>query len=187
MRTLILSLVLALTTFSFAQGDQTIPQTFLQKLTSHCGKAYKGKIVSQPIPEDFQDKELIMYVMECSEELVKIPFFVGDDLSRTWVLSLEGGRVKLKHDHRAPDGTPEEETMYGGTATNTGLEHVQFFPADQETSLMIPAASGNMWWITISDTVYSYNLKRVDSEREFNVIFDLSKPVKNTRKPWGYK
>lgn len=74
--------------------------------------------------------------------------------------------------------------MYGGTTTNTGNAHIQYFPADQETALHIPAAASNLWWVTIDDNEYSYNLQRAGSKTSFNVVFDLSKPVTTDKRAW---
>lgn len=170
----------------FCTKAQTLnsSQQFIQNLAQHCGKAYKGSIVSSPIPADFDNKELIMYVAACDKREVKIAFFVGDDLSRTWVFTLKGDRVELKHDHRQPNGQPDEITMYGGTTTNTGTEHIQYFPADQETALDIPAAASNLWWVTIDEKAYSYNLQRAGSKTSFNVVFDLTKPITTEKRAW---
>ncbi|MDM1379486.1 hypothetical protein [Myroides marinus] len=169
---------------SFAQSSTSNPQKFLASLREHCGKAYKGEIVSPNPPADFKDKELIMKVVSCKEKEVKISFFVGEDLSRTWVFTLEDGKVKLKHDHRHQDGTPDKVTMYGGTATNTGFADMQFFPSDQETVDMMSSIAGNVWWVTIKDNKYTYNLKRVDSTGFFSASFDLSNTVETDKMPW---
>lgn len=169
---------------SFAQSPTSNPQKFLASLSTHCGKAYKGEIVSPNPPADFKDKELIMRVVSCKEKEVKISFFVGEDLSRTWVFTLVDGKVKLKHDHRHQDGTPDKVTMYGGTATNTGFADMQFFPSDQETVDMMSSIAGNVWWVTIKDNKYTYNLRRADSSNQFSASFDLLNEVKTDKMPW---
>ncbi|MGL4585284.1 MAG: hypothetical protein ACRCVU_20195 [Flavobacterium sp.] len=185
MKNTLLALVICLFSLtSFAQKSTENPKKFLAALSAHCGKAYKGEIVSPNVPADFKDKELIMRVISCKEEEVKISFFVGEDLSRTWVFSLEDNKVKLKHDHRHKDGTPDDITMYGGTATNTGFADMQFFPADQQTVDMMQTIAGNVWWVTIKDNKYTYNLKRVDSNSFFSASFDLANEVKTDKMPW---
>ncbi|MHC5201717.1 hypothetical protein [Myroides sp. LJL119] len=175
--------VLSLCATYLVQAQEST-SSFMQELHKHCGKAYKGKIVSSPVPKDFENKELIMYVMQCTDDQVKIPFFVGEDLSRTWVFTQNGNQIELKHDHRKNDGTPDQVTMYGGTTSNSGSSNVQYFPADQFTADMISGAAANLWWVTIDDQVFSYNLKRVTSPNEFNVVFDLSKPIETDKRPW---
>lgn len=169
-----------------AQEPTENPQTFLDNLAKHCGKAYRGQITSDPVPADFENKELIMHVISCTEGQVKIPFYVGEDLSRTWIFTLKDNRIELKHDHRLEDGTPDRDTFYGGTTNNTGWSHFQVFPADQETTDLIPEAASNTWWVTISEDTYTYNLKRIGREGTFTARFDLTQPIETDKKPWGY-
>lgn len=161
-------------------------EQFWQKLKEHCGKSYAGTFDAENVPEDFKGKELVMYVMACEENVIKVPFHVGDDLSRTWVFTRTADGIELKHDHRLEDGSHDAVTMYGGTTSNSGLANVQFFPADQETSILIPDASGNMWWVTIDDNQYTYNLKRVNTPNHFRVAFDLTKEIPTPDRPWGH-
>jgi hypothetical protein len=171
--------------------DETIDPTGLDKfweaLSAYCGKAFEGELVSAPANDDFAGKKLVMHVLSCNDEFILIPFNVGENRSRTWILRREGDRVELKHDHRHEDGSDDEITMYGGTSTNSGLPHIQVFPADQQTLEMIPAAATNIWWITLKDNVYTYNLRRAGSDREFSVSFDLSKEVEIPAPSWGWE
>ncbi len=160
---------------------------FWDTLSSHCGKSFKGKITSEGKNDGFDGERLVMHVKKCSENELKIPFFVGENRSRTWVLTKQKDGIILKHDHRNGDGTPEELTMYGGKATNLGNSNMQFFPADQETSDMLPRATFNVWWITIDDTSFSYNLRVINSDRIFTVVFDLTKEVETPEAPWGWE
>lgn len=161
---------------------------FWEELRSHCGNAYEGKLDDSVKNDDFSGKKLVMFVRTCDENQITIPFYVGDDKSRTWVLTYENDRIKLKHDHRHEDGSEDEVTQYGGISTNSGLDSIQFFPADQETANLIPYASTNVWWITLDDSVFTYNLKRVGTDNPaFKVIFDLTKPVEAPGAPWGWE
>ncbi len=185
MKNIILSSLFAFNLFyAQAQTKDNFPKEFIQNLTNHCGKAYAGKITSNPIPTDFNEKELIMYVSSCNDKEVKISFFVGDDLSRTWIYTLKGDRIELKHDHRQPNGQPDEITMYGGTSSNTGNPNAQYFPADQETSSNIPAAAANIWWVTINNDIYTYNLQRLGSKNSFTVEFDITNPINTNKRAW---
>lgn len=165
---------------------QTNADQFFENLKKHCGKAYAGSMPGGASVKDFEGKQLVMQVRACESERIRIPFFVGDDRSRTWVLTRENGRIKLKHDHRHDDGTEDKVTQYGGTATNAGFAHMQIFPADQQTASLIDYASGNVWWITLSGTEFSYNLRRIGSDRFVSVVFDLTKEVEAPEAPWGW-
>lgn len=161
-------------------------QAFWDALLAHCGQAYLGTLEAKPAPADFAGKELKMYVMSCEENIIKIPFYVGEDRSRTWVLTKTAQGILLKHDHRLEDGSEDEDTMYGGLTSNTGSENVQFFPADQETTDLIPGAAANLWWITIDENQFSYNLRRVTGPNLFSVVFDLNNPIETPERPWGH-
>ncbi len=186
MKYLTILLFLAWSFAAFAQ-EKSPSETFWMNLAAHCGKAYEGKLVSPESDPRFAGK-LVMHVRSCEEGRLRIPFFVGEDRSRTWVLTMDrNDLIQLKHDHRHSDGTQDEVTQYGGMATNTGSATTQFFPSDQFTADLLPAAVGNVWWITVDETSFTYNLRRLGSDTLFSVKFDLTKPVEAPEAPWGWK
>jgi len=160
---------------------------FWNAIKSHCDKAYEGHLVLPKDDKDFGGKKLVMHVRSCSDTVIKIPFFVGEDKSRTWILTYKNDRISLQHDHRHKDGTEDAINFYGGIATNTGQSGLQTFSADQRTQQMIPAASSNIWWITIDDTTFTYNLRRLGTDRVFKVVMDITKPIETPQAPWGWR
>ncbi|CAM3817483.1 hypothetical protein FLCU109888_02960 [Flavobacterium cucumis] len=173
--------------FGFSQKEKGALQ-FWEHLKKHCGKSYEGTITAGGTANDaFSGKKLMMHVRSCAENQIKIPFFVGDDRSRTWILTLQNDVITLKHDHRHKDGSEDKITQYGGTSPNTGLPNIQIFPADQFTADLIHYASTNVWWITIDENSFTYNLKRIGSDRIFTVSFDLKKPITTPEAPWGWE
>lgn len=177
--------------FSLQLIAQEVPNSvlFWNTLKEHCGKAYEGKIIEGGKKGDgFMGEKLIMHVRSCEDNIIRIPFFVGEDKSRTWVFKLnEDKRISLKHDHRHKNGSEDKITQYGGSNPNTGLADIQFFPADQETASLIPYASNNVWWVIIDKTSFTYNLRRIGTDRFFSVKFDLTKEVDIPSAPWGNK
>jgi hypothetical protein len=171
--------------FTASAQEKFASEKFWETLSAHCGKAYEGKLVTPESDPRFAGK-LVMHVRSCEDGTLRIPFFVGDDRSRTWVLTMENDQIQLKHDHRHADGSEDEVTQYGGMATNTGSASTQFFPADQFTADMLPAAVGNVWWITVDETSFTYNLRRLGADTHFSVRFDLTKPVETPAAPWGW-
>ena len=122
--------------FTVIAQESTPSQKFWDNLKAHCGKAYEGKLVTPESDPRFSGK-LVMHVRSCEDGTLRIPFFVGEDRSRTWVLTMDDqGLIQLKHDHRHEDGSEDQVTQYGGMASNTGSETTQFFPADQFTVLV---------------------------------------------------
>lgn len=193
MKILVAIVFLAGVSFAQSLAPNEIFWTELQKL---CGKAFAGSIVADTSPSpDFTGKAMVMHVRSCEKDRIRIPFFVGENRSRTWVLTKKATRIELKHDHRHEDGTPDRVTWYGGTTTNPGEPTRQFFPADEETTRVVarpagnaPSAAANIWWIDlVSGDHFSYNLRRLGGDRLFTVKFDITKPVAAPPAPWGWK
>lgn len=170
-----------------AVNAQNGADAFWSQLQSLCGNAYGGTLELPASDDQFSGKALVMHVRSCEPNVIKIPFFVGEDRSRTWVLTKSDGRITLDHDHRHEDGSPDAITMYGGATTNSGQPNLQIFPAHGWTRDMIPAASSNVWWITIDEKSFTYNLRRLGTERVFRVVFDLSTQVTTPEAPWGWE
>lgn len=163
-------------------------QIFWDELKKLCGNAYAGSVAAAPADDTtFKDKALVMHVRSCEKDRIRIPFFVGTDRSRTWVLTRKKGRIELRHDHRHEDGKPDAVTMYGGWTTSVGMPTRQMFPADDKTVQVIAAAATNVWWIDVVPGEYfSYNLRRLGVERYFSIKFDLKKTMAEPEAPWGW-
>jgi len=154
-------------------------QAFYTNLSKLCGKSFRGTTVFPASDKDpFAGKELTMHVTTCSDTTIRIPFHVGEDKSRTWVIRKMEEGLQLKHDHRHEDGTPDEVTMYGGVAPETGSANELRFPADAFTAQLIPAAATNEWTLLLSPDgkTFSYILKR-DNQLRFRADFDLTQPL----------
>lgn len=176
--------------------DQVAPapaDAFMAALASHCGQAFAGKVrVDVPESPDnaFAGKPLVMHVRECREGELRIPFHVGTDRSRTWVITRTAAGLRLKHDHRHEDGSPDESTMYGGDTAQAGTAVRQAFPVDAESIAMfgrlgMPASVTNTWAIEIvPGQQFVYELSRPGG-RLFQVEFDLTRPVPLPPAPWG--
>lgn len=187
-----LSTALLLTLAAAAQAQsvqRSAVDIFWEDLSKLCGKAFGGTVIAAPADDTtFKDKTLLMHVRACEKDRIRIPFVVGTDRSRTWVLTRKNGRIELRHDHRHEDGKPDKVTMYGGWTTSGGMPTRQMFPADQQTVDVVPAASTNVWWIDLNPgESFAYNLRRMGSERYFSIKFDLKTTVKAPEAPWGWK
>lgn len=168
-----------------APGD-----AFWQALSTLCGQAFEGRVVEGTAPGDaaFASQRLLMHVRECDALQMRIPFHVGDDRSRTWVVTRqpEGG-LRLKHDHRHADGSEDAITQYGGDTAVASAALSQDFHADAHTARLIPAAATNIWTMGVSadGTRFTYALRREAEGRRFRVDFDLTRPVAPPPPPWG--
>lgn len=189
-RTALLSLLL----LSVASPALAAPaDEFLARLSGLCGKAFAGTVTASSNPNDpFTGQRLVMHVRECSVDGVRIPFHVGEDRSRTWVITRTATGLRLKHDHRHADGAEDKVTQYGGDTAAPGSAGRQEFPADAFSKEMFrrenlpPGAQENVWAVEVEPgKAFTYELSRPG--RLFRATFDLTKPVDPPPAPWGAK
>lgn len=183
------------TTEPAATAETSPVDAFLAAFDFHCGQAFAGKIVANEpaAPDDpFAGQALVMHIRECGESEVKVPFHVGEDRSRTWVLTRTESGLRLKHDHRHQDGSPDAVTMYGGDTATAGTAIRQEFPVDAESIAMferagLAASVTNTWAMEIEQGHrFLYELSRPGG-RLFRVEFDLTAPVDAPPAPWGHE
>ena len=184
-------IVLAVLATSSCATPTAAPPTFFASLSTLCGKAFEGRIASPVVTADasFAGKRLVMHVRECSADTIRIPFHVGDDHSRTWVVTRTTAGYRLKHDHRHKDGSEDKVTQYGGDSITPVPAARQEFPADAFTKELLVregnvAGANNIWAVeVIPGRTFAYELRRPG--RFFRVEFDLIRPVAPPPPPWG--
>lgn len=196
------ALVLALAGCVSVPGPGAPADAFLAGIAAHCGKSYAGRIVAnrppQAAPDPFEGKALVMHVRGCADTTrrIEIPFHVGDDHSRTWILTRTASGLRLKHDHRHRDGSNDAVTMYGGDTARAGSATRQEFPVDAESIAMFQREGRNVsvtntWAMEIHPAMFAYELSRPHGAlnpdgRMFRVEFDLTRPVPTPPTPWGW-
>jgi hypothetical protein len=165
---------------------------FFAALSSVCGKAFGGRIVAnQPAqPNDpFVGQTLILHVRTCEPDRLLAPFHVGEDRSRTFIITRIGDRLRFKHDHRHQDGTEDVLTMYGGDSTTAGTATRQEFPVDAFSKALFTrekreVSNTNVWAMEVHPgKSVIYELARPG--RLFRVEFDLTKTVPLPPPAWG--
>ena len=185
--------IAALSAFALAScaTPSAPPRDQFDRIGTLCGKAFEGRIVSPPVAADasFAGQRLVMHVRDCSPTAIRIPFHVGDDHSRTWVVTRTDRGLRLKHDHRHRDGSEDKVTQYGGDSTVPGTATRQEFPADAFTKALLVregnvAGAANVWALEVAEgRTFAYELRRPG--RFFRVEFDLTRPVAPPPPPWG--
>jgi hypothetical protein len=177
----VVSSVVAMATQATPTGE------FWSRVQALCGKAYEGKVIEAPASDTtFAGKRLVMHVRTCGADAIRIPFHVGEDRSRTWVITRPAGTLRLKHDHRHEDGSEDKVTQYGGDArAGASAERVEF-GADAHTVSLIPEAKTNVWTIElVPGRTFVYALRREGTDRRFRIEFDLTREVPPPPAPWG--
>lgn len=174
------------------QAGRAPAERFFDALSTLCGKAFAGRIVdntpAQP-NDPFEGQRLVIHVRTCTADRALVPFHVGEDRSRTFVITRLGDRLRFKHDHRHQDGSPDVFTMYGGESVAAGTSTRQEFPVDDESKALFTrekreVSNTNTWAMEIHPgRMLAYELSRPG--RLFRVEFDLTKPVDAPPPPWG--
>lgn len=179
---LAISIVFGFSNNAFASDPQT---QFYNNLKSICGHSYLGT-VSQSNESDttWRQARIVIHAPSCDADMsegIRIPLHVGEDKSRTWIVSKTETGLRLKHDHRHDDGTPDDVSMYGGDTAHMGSATKQSFPVDEFSKTMfvengLDVSVTNTWTLSVMPgQKLSYNLSRPG--RLFQVDFDLSKPI----------
>jgi len=163
---------------------------FFTNLRALCGQSFAGRVVTTDAADaQFASQPLVMQVRDCSDDEIRVPFHVGENRSRTWVITRTPEGLRLKHDHRHEDGSEDVLTQYGGDTANAGAAERQEFPADEFSRTLfvnnnIPQSVTNVWAVEVRPGVnFVYELRRPN--RHFRVEFDVTRPVAAPPPPWG--
>lgn len=172
------------------EQETAAPADLFEALSAYCGQAFAGGVDSDdPLDAGWVGQTLVMHVRECSEDELRIPLHLGEDRSRTWVVTRTGAGYRLKHDHRHEDGSEDVLTQYGGDSSLVDGLRIEF-PADEFSRDLfvregIPDSAQNTWMMEIEGETFTYGLDRPG--RSFRAVFDLSEPVAAPPAPWGFE
>lgn len=164
-------------------ADPAAPaDTFFQRMSTLCGKSFAGKLIAgNESDTSFATADLRAHARECSEREIRIAFDVGDDGSRTWIITRTDGGLRLKHRHMLKDGTEDPVSQYGGDTVSGGTASRQEFPVDAYSQAMFTkegreVSNTNVWAFEVEPgQALVYELARPG--RLFRVSFDLAKPL----------
>lgn len=169
-----------------AGAAERAADAFFERLRELCAQSFAGRVeVDRPpptAPDPFAGKLLRMHVGSCRDDELRLPFDVGDDRSRIWVLRRSAAGLRLIHEHRHEDGSADRLTGYGGASRSGGNPSRQEFPADAESIALFraegrAASISNVWALEFAaEQQFVYELARPDG-RLFRVVFDLRRPL----------
>ena len=169
----------------------TASDAWFGALSQHCGNAYAGKLTYEPEGDDMLTgtETLIVHFRECSDSLIKAPFHIElEDAqdwnrSRTWIFTKHADNLELRHDHRNPDGTDDEVTMYGGFSRDEGTAIRHEFKSEPRS---LESGVFRGWRIEVVPGVrYTYGTIQ-DTTWTWRIDFDLSTPIEAPPAPWGF-
>ena len=182
-RAVLIGLAALLAACATAPSASSPQAEFFGSVRALCGQSFAGRVVTtDPVDSVFATADLRVEGVSCTADEVRLRFHVGEDHSRTWVLTRYREGLQLKHDHRHEDGSPDIITNYGGLAVEgSGSRRRQAFPADAESQALFLAndravSVDNVWGMEIHPgRMFAYELRR--EGRFFRVEFDLTRPA----------
>lgn len=168
------------------QSQPSPSDAFFENMQTICDRTVEGQVISdQEVDAQWRAATLVVGPVSCESDVIRMPLAVGDDHSRTWVLSETDEGLLFRHEHIEPDGTPSPVTQYGGLAASGGTATQQAFPADASTKANftengIARSNTNIWTLSLEGDELRYSLARPATEaepaRDFRAVFDLSDP-----------
>lgn len=165
--------------------------SFFANLRQQCGNAYAGRLTLEPPGDEMLTgtERLIVHFRQCGADTLLLPFHIEKeatatwDRSRTWMYMRTPDGLELRHDHRRPDGSPDDNTMYGGHTEDAGTANRQEFVLVERRA---PDGALLGWRVEIEPGVrYTYGTIR-GGDWTWRVDFDLSGTVPPPPAPWGH-
>lgn len=176
--TLPLTVALLLTACNSAPSA---PQAeFWERLQTLCGQSFPGEIVSTDEADaDWRKEQIIAGPVECKAGEVRMPLAVGEDASRTWIITRDGDTLELRHKHLLKDGSLDPVTAYGGYGAENSSGSRVNFPADQSTKDIfdregIPVSKANIWAMEVRPDADLFAYEMARPNRFFRIEFDTS-------------
>jgi hypothetical protein len=168
---------------STSAPESTAADRFFNSFSRYCGQSFAGKLVAGDASDSaFAKADMRAHVAVCEAAKIEIKFDVGEDRSRTWIISKTETGLRLKHRHMLKDGTEDPVSQYGGDTADGGSATRQQFPVDGFSKAMFTkegrtVSNTNVWAFDIEPgKSFTYELSRPN--RLFRVAFDLTKPMK---------
>ncbi|MBF2054467.1 MAG: hypothetical protein IGS03_13535 [Candidatus Sericytochromatia bacterium] len=163
-------------------SPRTKASAFFVRMHQLCGQAFEGQVIkSHPGDTLWQTARILLHVDSCKAGKIHMALHVGKDRSRSWLLSLTEGQLRLQHEH-VINGIPAPHSDYGGNANPVlGSASSQTFPADAAALALfrqhrMPASADILWQLAFLDSHHlAYRFSR--PQRDFQLHFDLSQPV----------
>jgi len=163
-------------------------EIFWQRLSALCGQAFAGYLTVGTEESDraFGESDMTMHVRDCNEQEIRIPFAVGENRSRTWVVRATEAGLSLHHRHVDESGRSAAPDNYGGNTATEGSMRRQEFVVNEATKAQLPETRFNVWAMeVVPGKTFAYELQRPQEERYFRVEFDLDQPIETPPAPWG--
>lgn len=158
-------------------------EAFWSNLELFCGRAFAGEATNMREGDArrrglYEGYPMVAHFRQCLDGELRIPGHMGEDRSRTWILTQVDGGLDLRHDHREEDGSDSETTMYGAATSAPGTALRQEFTREGQRG----------YWVLeiVPGERFSYGNHDGDTWL-VRFDFDLNEPVDAPPAPWGWE
>ncbi len=171
------------------QEPDDVYAAFMANLAAVCGQAFEGEVLDAPDTDDAFNPgdHMIMHIRECAPDEIRVPVWMGDDASRTFVFTTHPQGLDVRHDHRHSDGRPEPNTLYGAASAHPPIAEEP--PSATRMEFKRETEEGvRTGWIAEflpDEELFLYGTQR-NGEWRHHFEFDLSQTVDIPGDPWGY-
>jgi hypothetical protein len=155
---------------------------FFERMSALCGKSFNGKLAAGDDSDaSFANAQMQAHVRTCTHREIQISFDVGEDRSRTWIITRIDSGLRLKHRHMLKYGTEDPVSQYGGDTAQQGTATRQEFPVDAYSKALFTkegrtVSNANVWAFELEpQQTLTYELARPN--RLFRVAFDVANPI----------
>lgn len=186
MKTFGMMVALSASTYATQQPPVQPADQFFATMSTLCGKRFDGKLAAGDDSDaSFATAKMQAHVRTCTDREIQIAFDVGEDRSRTWIITRTDSGLRLKHRHMLKDGTEDPVSQYGGDTVILGTAMRQEFPVDAYSKAMFTkegrtVSNSNVWaFEVVPGQTLTYELARPN--RLFRVAFDVANPVTGAR------
>jgi hypothetical protein len=150
---------------------------FFETMRGLCGQTFGGRTIFAEVSDTtFEPARLYFTVEECGDQELRMPFVVGGDHSRTWILRMGEEGLTFLHEHLRADGTEYENSGFGGHASPEGSSTFQHFP-DHQATAETPPELRRVWRLRLDreHELFHYYLDR-GGRPAYRLLFHLGPP-----------
>ena len=161
---------------------------FLANLNALCGLAFEGVVLDAPDtdPAFNPGDPMVMHIRQCDPHEVRVPVWMGEDASRTFVFTRHPQGLDVRHDHRHSDGRPEPNTLYGAASALPPVAEEPPSATRMEFKRVNDEGFRTGWIAELfPGEKFLYGTQR-NGEWRHHFEFDLTNPIDPPGDPWGY-
>lgn len=152
------------------------PSVFWGRLETICSQAFAGSVSEGRAEEGLPTgTPLILHVLDCAPNEIRIAVQAGADRSRTWILDRTSTAIGMRQVVHRQDGRLEASGGFAGATGEEGTPALQRF------------AGGDRHWSleVVPGQLATFTMRRTGQEGTMTMTFQLDRQLVLPPPPWG--